>query len=176
MQVAKINKCAIEEQSLRLLNNFSMYEGSLATVQTYPNEILLCFGSAPFTNCENFNGIKSTLNPYTSNTHHRYGCMALNDNMPTVIGGGDWYAEGTYPLTAKVETFGLSGWTYEQDHPKGIRLTGCVSLGHGIVTMGGGSSTADSDYAILNDVYLFKHHTWSNGINDKAQRIDLIQE
>ena len=85
--------------------------------------------------------------------------MALNDNMPTVIGGGGLYAtDNNRPLTAKVETLGLSGWTYEQDHPKGIRLTGCVSLGHGIVTIGGGSSTADSDYGLMKDVYLFKDH------------------
>ena len=87
--------------------------------------------------------------------------MALNDNMPTVVGGGNIAIDGAFPQTTKVEVLGLSGWTYEQDHPKSLRLAGCVSLGHGLVTIGGGNLNADSDYKIVDEVYLLRDHTWS---------------
>ena len=89
-------------------NYVDEYTGSLATVPTIPNEVILCFGG-PYSNdthrnCENFNGQVSQINAFTLNTHHRHGCLALDNNMPTAIGGGSYYDyEDKFPMTSAVE-------------------------------------------------------------------------
>ncbi|CAG5110136.1 Oidioi.mRNA.OKI2018_I69.chr2.g4568.t1.cds [Oikopleura dioica] len=155
-QITKLNECSIELISITLLNDFEI-DGMLVTVPTMPNEILLCSGSAPYTKCEDFNGQITRNNPYVMNFQHDCGCMALDNNMPTAIAGRD---TETGDVHSKIEILGLSGWQYGKNHPIAARCMGCVSLGNGILTLGGNKIT-DGENNFSDEIYLLRNNEWS---------------
>ncbi|CAG5105411.1 Oidioi.mRNA.OKI2018_I69.chr1.g2110.t1.cds [Oikopleura dioica] len=159
-KIAKLTDCGIEELSVRLLNNFSSWARTV-TLPTNPDEIMLCSTHAvPYTKCENFDGQISRNNPFIMNYPHKCGCIALDNNFPTIIDGGDYTAEGPLPILSKVESLGISGWREEQDHPLEIRCPACTSVGDGLITIGGQTREEGVD-TYLNDAFLFSNKVWS---------------
>ncbi|CAG5104912.1 Oidioi.mRNA.OKI2018_I69.chr1.g1664.t1.cds [Oikopleura dioica] len=160
-KIAKIDGCTIEELPVVLTYNYD-HHSSIVTVPTNPNEIMLCAGrdqiSGPYTVCEDFDGERTVVSPFTLNSEHDTGCMALYQNLyPIIIGGGP----NSHPLSDKVEMLGLSGWHYEANHPRALRSMACIAFEDGTLTIGG-DLTVDNiqDRNFINDVYHFVNGVW----------------
>ena len=156
-KIATLTDCTVQVLPQTLSYDFNSYEGSLVTVETIPNEILLCFSSGDYKSCEDFDGQVSKTNPFKSNDMHHHGCMALYNKSPTIIGGGT-----VEEYTSKVETLGLGGWTKLQDHPRLIHDQSCTTIESDILTVGGRiKSTITGDVTVTNEIFLLRSGVWS---------------
>ncbi|CAG5104187.1 Oidioi.mRNA.OKI2018_I69.chr1.g1135.t1.cds [Oikopleura dioica] len=127
-KIAKLIGCTIQDSEKQLLQSFNGVDGSLVTITSGTDSVILCRGSSA--HCESFDGESSRAISSTQ-INHRYACMAEYENVPIIIGGL------SPSLTNKVEILSSSGWEYSTSHPNNIQRQTCLSIENGVLTIGG---------------------------------------